>query len=124
MPITFQINRGRDLTAFKVTGVTHFDEIMSAVSSFYESEPTKNVICDLQKVTEVPFYSEEIESIANNPARTRGMRPGGKTAIVTQNNMVYGIARMFQIHSELKDIPYSVKIFHTIKEANEWLNES
>ena len=124
MPITFRIEKDRDLTVFKVTGVLNFDEAMATVKSFYEAEPTKNVIWDLQEVTEIPFSSKEVESIADNPARAKGKRPGGKTAFVSQNNMVFGLARMFQIQTELKNIPYTVKVFRTIKEANDWLDES
>jgi hypothetical protein len=91
--------------------------------SFYSGDPTKNVLWDLNDVTEINISKEEVQKIANFQPRYRSTRPHeGKTAIVASKPSYYGLSRMFEIYSNLKNVPFQVSIFHTIEEADRWLD--
>ena len=124
MPITSQIDPVRNLTTFKVNGPLQFDEVMAAVRSFYAGEPTVNVLWDLNDISEISVTSDEVAAIVNYQPRYEGKRQEGKTAMVSRKDVVYGLSRMFQIQSELKDIPNPVRVFHSMEEAYKWLEES
>jgi hypothetical protein len=113
----------RQLTIFSPTGVLNFNEIMSAITSFYEGSPTKNVLWDLNEVSKINITSQEIEKIAASRPQYNKKRPEGKTAIVTRNDYYFGLSRMFETYSQLKNIPFQVMVFHTIKEAYQWVDE-
>jgi len=123
MPITQYKDNARDLTVFKATGTLRFEEAMPVIKSFYEGEPTQHVLWDLTGISDILLTSKEVESIVAYLPRYDGKRPGGKTAFVVQEDLVYGMSRMFQIQNELRNSPYQVEIFHTIEEATKWLDE-
>ena len=123
MPIKSHLDETKKLTIFKATGVFQYDEIISAVKSFYEDEPTENVLWDLTDITEVQLTSEQIETIANSSLRSDGTRPKGKTALVAAEDEPFGISRMFGMLSEVKKVPIQVNIFRSMEEAYQWLSE-
>ena len=121
--ITSHIDPTRQLTIFTPTGVLNFNEIMSAITAFYDGTPTKNVIWNLNDVSKINVTSEEIEKIAASRPQDNKIRPEGKTAIVAQNDYYFGLSRMFETYSQLKNIPFQVMVFHTMKEACQWIDE-
>jgi len=50
-------------------------------------------------------------------------RQGGKTAVVAPKDLVYGLARMFQIMSDTDDFPFETRVFRSYEEAEQWLLE-
>jgi len=123
MAITAQIEKSKDLTIFTVRGTLSFNNAMPVVKAFYDSEPTKHVIWDLTDATEVQFTSEEVEKIATFEPRIKGKRELGKTAFVAQRDILYGLSRMFETHSEIAKSPYPVMVFRSIEKACNWLDE-
>jgi len=123
MPITVQIDKPKNLTVFTVKGVLSFDNVMPMVKAFYDSEPTKNVIWDLTHTTEVQFTSEEVKKIATFEPRIKGKRELGKTVFVAQKDILFGLSRMFEIHSEIVNSPYPIMVFRSIEQAYKWLDE-
>ena len=123
MPIKSHLDETKKLTIFKATGVFQYDEIISAVKSFYEDEPTENVLWDLTDITGVQLTSGQIETIANFSLRSDGTRPEGKTAMVAAEDETFGLSRMFGTLSEIKTVPIEVNIFRSMEEAYQWLSE-
>jgi len=123
MPITSHIDKAKDITIFKVTGVLSFDILLSVVKSFYDDDPTKHVLWDMIDTTEVQVASEEVETIAKFGPRYEGKRALGKTAIVAQKDILFGLSRMFEIHSNIKEAPYPIMVFRSMGEAHQWLDE-
>ena len=123
MPITSYIDKARDLTVFTVTGVINFDDALPVVKAFYEGVPTKNVLWDLSETTDEQFTSQEVEAIASFGKRYEAERASGKTAFIAQKDILFGLSRMFEIQSVLKQSPHSVMVFRKKDEAFEWFDE-
>ena len=123
MPINSHIDENKKLTVFKATGVLRYDEIISIVKSFYEGQPTENVLWDLAEITETQLTSEQVEIIAGFDLRYEGTRSKGKTALVAPKDEVFGLSRMFGTLSEVQDIPFHLNIFREIEQAYQWLSE-
>jgi len=121
MPISSHIDQVKELTTYTATDKLTFDEAMAEVKMFYNL-PTKNVVWDLNGVSELNISSDEVREIASfNPRYENLSRINGKTAIVAPKDLTFGISRMFQAMSEYVDAPFTVMIFRTMGEAQEWL---
>lgn len=123
MPITSHIDRAKDLTIFKVTGVLSFDIAFPVVKDFYDGDPTSHVLWDLIDTTEVQFTSEEVLDLVCFKPRYQGKRESGKTAFVAQKDVLFGLSRMFQIQSGIQEAPYAIMVFRSLYEAHQWLYE-
>ena len=123
MQITAQIDKSKDLTVFTAKGVLTFDDAMFVVKAFYDGDPTKHVIWDMTDTTNVQLTSKEVEKIATFEPRIKGKRALGKTAFVAQKDILFGLSRMFEIHSEMVNSPYPVMVFRSIEQAYKWLDE-
>lgn len=124
MPITSNIDKAKKLTIFKVTGVLSFDKVLHVVKDFYDGDPTKHVLWDFIDTAEVQLTPEEVEAISNFRPRYEGKRASGKTAFVAQKDILYGLARMFEIQSRFREAPFKIMVFRNIAEARQWLDES
>ena len=123
MPIKVHIDKSKDLTVFTVKGLLSFDDAMPVVKAFYDGSPTKHVIWDMTDTTEVQFTSEEVIKIATFGPRTEGKRELGKTALVAQKDILFGLSRMFETHSDMVNSPYPVMVFRSMEQAYKWLVE-
>ena len=123
MPIHFYIDETKKLTIFKPIDVLQYDEVISAVKSFYEGQPTENVLWDLTDITRIQLTSEQVETIASFSLRSDGTRPKGKTAFVATEDVAFGLSRMFGTLSEVKEVPIQVSIFRSMEKAYQWLSE-
>ena len=122
MSISSQIDHVNGITIFSASGKLTFDEAMAEVKMFY-IQPTPNVVWDLRSVSEVNLSSSEIWEIASfRPRHESSKRINGKTAIVTSQDLLFGLSRMFQSFSENEDVPFAVMIFRTMEEAQGWLD--
>jgi len=124
MAISCKVEKEKALTLFKATGVLRFDEVMQAVQSFYAGNPTKHVLWDLLETTDIHLTFEEIEQIVSYQPRYDGKREPGKTAFVARKDLLYGLSRMFELHSEGQNAPYPIMVFRSLDEAHQWFAES
>ena len=124
MPITSHIDRTKDLTIFKVTGVLSFDMAFPVVEDYYTDNPTSHVLWDLIDTTAIQFTSEEVLEIVRFKPRYQGKRKSGKTAFVAQKDVLFGLSRMFEIQSGIQEAPYAIMVFRNLHEAHQWLFES
>lgn len=123
MPIASRIDSSRDLTLFTVKGLLNYDEVMRAATVFYEGEPTKHVLCDLLQITESLFTLEQAEKIVKFQPRFEGKRKSGKTAIVVQDQFLYGISNVLGMENNLLEAPYTVMVFGSKETAFKWIDE-
>ena len=123
MPITSNRDRTKDLTIFKVTGVLSFGLVFPVVKSFYDGDPTSHVLWDLIDTTDIQFTSEEVLELVRFKPRFEGKRNPGKTALVAQEDVLFGLSRMFEIQSGIQEAPYAVMVFRSLYEAHQWLFE-
>ncbi len=64
--------------------------------------------------------AEEVRKIVGRVHEMMRSGPFGPTAIVTNNDVVFGMARMFAILCELQQGP-PVGVFRTLDEGRDWL---
>jgi hypothetical protein len=125
MPITSQVVPSKDLTHFTGTGNITFQEVTSAIETFYSGDHTLNVIWDLCEATAGSITSEQVDQIATLLQRFGGARKGVRTAIVTPVNINFGLARMLitLLETKEKDLPVGMGVFRTMEDAMDWLYE-
>lgn len=123
MPITIHTEFSTDLTTFKVKGPLLFNEVMAVVKSFYESEPTANVLWDLVDTSAIKITSDQLQQLVDFQPRYEGKRPSGKTAFAANKDLQFGLSRVFQAHSRISEAPYPVGVFRSKQEAINWLDE-
>ena len=117
------VDKQHDLTLHKCSGIVTEEELTNTINSLYEGTPTLNIIWDCSDVSTDGISSSFIRRIATILHEIGSSRQGGKSAIVAPEDLIFGLARMFQIRSELDDIPFTIKVFRQFKEASQWLFE-
>lgn len=110
-----------DLTIHEATEPTDTDEITSLLKDFYRNRVTTYLIWDLNKGGNPELSQNDILKIIGISREYRAQRKAGKTAIVTNNDLYFGISRMYEMHSEIEsDLSLQVKVFRNFKEAIAW----
>jgi len=110
-----------DLTIHEATEPTDTDEITSLLKDFYRNRVTTYLIWDLNKGGNPELSQNDILKIIGISREYSAQRKAGKTAIVTNNDLYFGISRMYEMHSEIEsDLSLQVKVFRNFKEAIAW----
>ena len=81
-----------------------------------------NILIDLTCADTKSLTSEQITKISDHSKKYSHLRIGGKTAYIVNNDVDYGLARMYQIHTELKGHHGAHCVFRSLEEAMIWLN--
>ena len=110
-----------DLTVFSVVGEITFDEVWDQTSIHLGGKPSKLSLWDFTLGTVTPISSDETRLIARRGGALSARIEGGKGAILTPKDIDYGIARMFQVFSELDNFPLEVQVFRDMNAARKWL---
>jgi len=113
----------KDLTSFTVIGEVGVEEVRNMIQNFYDGTITKNVIWDLSESNLANLTSSEIYSIAHTPRKYAHKRAGGKTAIVAPSDITFGLTRMYELMTELQNLPFKTQPFKKLEEAHKWLVE-
>ena len=117
------LKKEEDLTVFNISGDLGFEEIINLIDFTYSFEITLNILMDLSSADTKSLTSEQIEKIGNHSKKYSHLRIGGKTAYIAKKDIDYGLARMYQIHTELKGHEELHRVFRSLEEAMVWLNE-
>ena len=123
MPISIETNSELDLTVFKATGTVPFSEQMNVLKIFYEGSPTKNVIWDFTEVDEVDISNNELHAIVRYTKMQSTRRQKGRTALVVNTELKYGLSRMASIFAEIENTPWAMEVFKNMDEAIAWVSE-
>ena len=123
MQVNIKADHDNQLTIHTVTGKPSFQDGMATFKNFYEGKPTQNVLWDFRKASLARISTKEIEAVLYYVQRHVEKRKGGKTAVLVSKNLEYGISRMVQALTEIKDIPLKIEIFRSIEEAIQWLGK-
>jgi hypothetical protein len=118
MPARYRIDPERRMILSTGTGVMT-DEDLRDHQRRLRSDPafdrSFDQLWDLQEVTLVEVTSATLRELA----QARSFDPGTKRAVVAPEDVVYGMARMFQtLHDEA---PEELNVFRTLEEAKDWL---
>jgi len=123
MPITIEKHPAVALTVFKAIGEVPFSEQMDALKLFYKDFPTKNVLWDFTKMEEVNISSDEVKDIIQYTKAHADKRTEGRTALVVDTELKYGLSRMASTLAEIEDTPWEIKVFENMDAAMAWISE-
>ena len=110
-----------DMTVFTVIGKVTANELVAAISDFYENSVTSNILWDLTKSDLSEIRSSDVELIVNLSVKYAEKRSSGKTAIVGSDDLTFGISRMYEITKEIVKLPFETQAFRDIDKAFKWL---
>ena len=121
MPIKTKKSLSDDLTEHIVTGVVTDKEMFDCESEFYDNGPTNLQIWDLSAAI---LTNITIEGMRQFVARSSGLgkvRSGGRTALVVQSKLQYGLGRMAESFGDFESLPFTFRLFRNRSEAITWL---
>jgi hypothetical protein len=121
MPVTTTRHPELDLTVLAITGIVSADELQQALILFYEGSPTRNLICDFTHLGKVDASSRDLHEIIRYAKRFSHKRTGGRTALVGNTMLKYGLARMASTFAELEKLPWEMRPFKKLDEAMAWI---
>ena len=58
---------------------------------------------------------------AGRSRRVAHLRRGGKTVVVTQNTLEFGMSRMREAFGEIEKMPFEFRTFRNLNDAKKWL---
>lgn len=84
-------------------------------------KPDIDSIWDFRSVTTRLIDAQEITDLINFIRTVQEKRGRNyRVAILVSRDMDYGLARMFEVHSQ--NLPFQVRIFEDLEQARSWLN--
>ena len=116
-----KIDSENDMTVFTVIGKVTTNELVAAISDFYENSVTSNILWDLIKSDLSEIRSSDVELITNLSVKYAEKRSSGKTAIVGSDDLTFGLSRMYEITKEIVKLPFETQAFRDIDKAFKWL---
>lgn len=78
-----------------------------------------NGLIDTDGLTGLDLVAQDIRQIAEFAERADAVWAGGRWAVVAPRDLVYGMARMYQLIRS--GAPYEIEVFRTREEAHRWL---
>lgn len=102
------------------SGRVTWDEIkerQDQIKSDPDFNPEFNEIVDLRSVTDLDMTSEHTQVLA----RRMLFSFTSKRAFVASNPAVFGVARAWEIFTEISDNPSQIRIFNDLPAALKWL---
>ncbi|MCP4643218.1 MAG: hypothetical protein GY851_22415 [bacterium] len=113
----------QELAVLVVKGDTTIDEWLDALTRYDAEGPMKYELYDLRQQT-TPLSSDDIHRIVQLSEKDRHLRPPeGKTAIIVGDALKFGLARMYELMSEIEGVTWETKPFYTVDEAAGWLGK-
>ena len=122
MPISYRIDPARSLVLTTVTGVVTDNDVLAhkrALASDPEYHPSMKELSDVRGVTDLEVTAEGIAVMAGFDREHDDTERGHRIALVASADVVYGMARMYQMNTVEAD--ERVGVFRTLDEATRWL---
>jgi hypothetical protein len=122
MPMTYTIDSARSLVTAVGTGTLTDDDVLAhrqVLTSDPQFSQTMRELSDLRQVTDFRVTVACIRAMVAADVKTVSAGGMHKLAVVTDNDVAYGMSRMYQA----LDDPHirSVGVFRTYEEAAAWL---
>lgn len=123
MPVSTDINQEADFTEHIATGDVSDGEMFAAQAEFYENGPTRLQLWDMSGCAVKGVTIGGMRAFIEGAARQGKVRKSGRTAVIVNSQLQYGLARMAEVFGEFAHIPFAFRVFKDRKEAVDWLNE-
>ena len=123
MPMTYRIDQDSQLVRIKGQGLVTDDEMVACIAELREDpslQPHMNTLSDMTNI-DVGFTSKGVVEMIAVMKQSSDRRSAARAAIVTNSDVAFGMARMFQAQSAIWDQDPQFRIFRDMGEACEWL---
>ena len=120
MPITYEIDRSRNLIRTTCFGTVRLPDVMAHFDAL-QRDPDRpdrlDVLLDLRDI-DAPPAAPQLQAVADRVSLVDGL-VFGACAILATRETVFGMARMFEVLAR----PYfaAIKTFRDVAAAEEWL---
>lgn len=121
MSITVHHHPERDLTIFEVEGQTSLTEQIESLRGFYDHAPTHLAIWDFSQMSGARLSPEELKQIIAFIRSHGGKRAFGRTALVAENDLDFGLSRMSSMLAEAGQVQWQIEAFRSRQDALLWL---
>jgi hypothetical protein len=118
MPTSYRIDKSLGMIFSSASGVVTDDDLRGhqrSVLADPDFDPRFNQIWDFQRVDDVEVSNAVLRALAES----KSFSAESKRAVVAPRDVVYGMARMFQMLHE--EAPEAFRVFRSPAEARAWL---
>jgi hypothetical protein len=121
MPISFYIDRERDVLYRTIEGPTTIEEVVQSVVEVLDHPGFHPGIKSLTDVRRLDRHmgAEEMKRLAKLISHYRDRIAGGRAAVVVPSEVSYGSLRVLKAYAG--DSPLDIAIFYDLEEARSWL---
>jgi hypothetical protein len=115
----YKIDKERRLVlSFGVGVLTKADLLghMERLSKDPDFDPDFSQVLDFRQITALEIGPEDVRQLAQRNI----FSPRSRRAFVVKDDLQFGLARMFEIHRELKG-ETGIRVFRTFDEAMDWI---
>jgi len=110
-----------DLTILSATEKISGVDVMDAMNRMYGDKPTRLVLWDLTSCDVTGVNFEDVQAVAGLAVEFGKQREGARTAIVTSQQVTFGINRVYEEKVGEARKPIEVHVCWTLEEAKEFL---
>ncbi len=84
--------------------------------------PTRLELWDMSAADLTQITIEGMQKFISRAAHLGQSRIGGRSAVITQTSLQYGLGRVAEALGEFESLPFSLRIFRKRGDAVDWLN--
>lgn len=124
MAVTYQIDRAKQRVHTRCIGAVSLDEVLehfAVLSGDPECPDQLDVLLDLTEMTSLPT-SAQLNRVSTEIGRVRPRIRFRNCAIIASSEVLYGMARMFEVFAE--EYFLASRVFRTMPEGTEWLESA
>jgi len=119
MAINFHIDRGNKRIYSKAVGLITFEDLLSHMRAEVGPEvATYSEVFDCTGAT-TNLNVEQVRLLADERRHIAQTQPAGPTAVVANNDLFFGMLRMFDM---LTETIRPLRVFRDIRSAEQWLD--
>ena len=119
--IEIEVNIDKKLTTNIAKGEITYKDFLGWAENYYSGAVTEFILWDFTEADFSKITSDDLRDLVQVAKKYSYKRAGGKTAFVSNENLSFGLGRMFEMLSEVEDIQFEYKSFRIMTEAKEWL---
>jgi hypothetical protein len=119
MSAFYKIEKERRLVLSSATGVITKEDFlghMDRLSNDPDFDPDFSQVVDFTQIDALEIEPEDVRQLAERNI----FSPRSRRAFVVKDDLQFGLARMFEIHRELRG-EIGIRVFRTFDEALDWV---
>ncbi|MHC4870727.1 MAG: hypothetical protein ACYTFY_02680 [Planctomycetota bacterium] len=123
MPLEYEIMPELKLAYVKASGKLTVNDIMIKGAGLFAEgkwENGFNVLCDYREVVKVDLNSQDVREIVSQDKTNESLFDKSKCGIVADKDCVFGLSRMWEIHTENANNKIETMVFRNIEDSLRW----